>query len=831
MLKKTLLSGTSVAVLMMTAQPVLAADIDITTTGATAYTGSPAVSTVSFTADGTLNVASGASLNPGTGISVTGNNVGTVNFAGNSNIYYLVGGASNALKAVNINSGSVDLDSNGYHVGTTTIANGATLTVCKTNGDSLTNTSCQTVNGNVVNNGSIVGAFALGSGNSLTNNGSVTGNVLLGSGGMLNLAGTVTGNVSGQDSSAGVAIVGDSAMNGTIGTESVWIPVLFTGDHTLNMGSGKSIWGAVTAATDGQGTITYSGSTNIYVDMGQSGSGLKAVNLNGGTVNLDDINYYVGQTTVASGATLATHGDDFQDIHGNLTLNGTLDLTNTPVTNLKTGPNAAAGNFTTTSGSVIRTAISGDGNTSGAGNTSNITMLTTTGTATLGNGTTVTPVVNGITISNGARYILIDGTGTASVGTVNATNSALVSWSVLRGDDASLNQSAGDVYLVASKRDLTSVVTSTQAKGAATALTSIASSSDAGVQNLVNAISSLSTQSEVDQAVKQLAPSTSVAAATTSGSTAATTTNINVIGNRANDVRLAQSGGMTGVAAGDVPLGLGVWVQGLGFSGRQNERQGQDGYDAATGGLAFGGDFKAADALRIGAAFSYAHTNVNAKGDSSGSGADIDSYQGTLYANYTGSPWYVDTTLVYGRHKYDSSRAIGFTGFSGVAKGDYDGNQYTAQVAGGYPLVIANTLITPNASLAYSLLKQDAYTETGAPGANLSVDEQSNTSIRSGLGVKAAKSFSDGNTRLIPEARATWFHEFRANAPDQTARFSAGGSFFTTTGAKPAQDSAVLGVGLTIATADQVSVSANYDAELKDRYVGHNGMLQVRLDF
>ncbi|MCR6633092.1 MAG: autotransporter domain-containing protein [Magnetospirillum sp.] len=655
---------------------------------------------------------------------------------------------------------------------------------------------------------------------------------------------------------AGVAHAADIDITTTGATNYTGSPAAssadFAADGTLNV-AGTMNFATVTASGgDNIGTVNVnqnalfytnaqnSGTSIIAADWGSATNGLKAVNFNSGTTHLDSNDYYVGQTTVNSGATLvicsgdgcpgATLADPGQVISGNLKIDGgTLDLGRT-VAKMQAGPGSAAGDFVTTSGSVIKTTILGDGNTSGAGSY-NLGVLKATGAVTLADGTTVVPVVNGITISDGARYILIDGSDVSAttVGQVTAQNSALVTWKVLRGDDASLGQDGKDVYLVATKKEIATLVSTPEAKGAATALTSIASSNAPGVQNLIAAISSLSTQAEVDRAVKQLAPSASVAAATTSGSAAATTANINTVNARAAEVRTAQAGGATGVATGDSLRGLGLWIQGLGFSGSQDQRKGQDGFDASTGGLAVGGDVQVAAPLRIGAAFSYARTNVDAKDNSSGSGVDIDSYQGTLYANYTGSPWYVDAALVYGRHQYDSTRAIGFLGAE--AKGDYEGDQYTAQIAGGYPLAFGKTVVTPNASLAYSLLKQDAYEETGAPGANLSVEEQTNTSLRSGLGVKLAHTFQSGTNRIIPEGRATWFHEFRDDAPNQTARFSAGGSSFTTTGAKPAQDSAVLGVGLTVATADQVSVSANYDAELKDGYVGHNGTLQVRLDF
>lgn len=671
----------------------------------------------------------------------------------------------------------------------------------------------------------------------VTNSGTITGTVKLGSGDTANLGGgTITGDLTATASSARVNVTASSAMNGNIGTTSIHVPVAFAGDYTLTMGSGKSIYGNVSSGTNGQGTITFGGSASIYTDMGQSGAGLKALNINGGTVDLDNTNNYVGTTTIATGATLAlcsanscSSGGSF---HGDWVVNGgTLDLTRGgAVQTLAAGPNGSTGAFTTTSGSTIKTKVSDNGTTSGAGNTSNITTISASGVANLATGTAVyVNSTNALNVSNGARYILVSGTGAATVGTITTTgNSSLLSWSVLRGDDASLGQANSAVYLVASKRELSSMVTSSAAQGAATALTAISTAS--GMSTLVNAVSNLAS-SEMDKAVKQLAPSSSVGAATTVGSASATTANINTIGARADNIRTAQAGGKTGVSSGDELRGIGLWMQGLGSGGSQDRRQGQDGYDAFTGGLAFGGDVQVAEPVRVGAAFSYAHTSVSSTGDSTGSGADINSYQGTLYANYTGKPWYVDGTLVYGRHNYDSTRAISFTGFDAKAKGTHTGDQYTAQVAGGYPVIVANTLITPNASLAYSLLNQSAYAETGAGGANLAVSDQSNTSVRSGLGIKASKSFSNGTTRLVPEARLTWLHEFNDKAPDQAAKFAAGGSSFTTSGARAAQDSAVIGIGLNIAQANQISVTANYDAELKDRYVGHNGTLQARMEF
>lgn len=67
-------------------------------------------------------------------------------------------------------------------------------------------------------------------------------------------------------------------------------------------------------------------------------------------------------------------------------------------------------------------------------------------------------------------------------------------------------------------------------------------------------------------------------------------------------------------------------------------------------------------------------------------------------------------------------------------------------------------------------------------------------------------------------------------APVTTAVFVFGGTSFRSEGASPAAHSAALGLGLTYAIGPY-SISANYDAELKDRYVGQAGLLKARMEF
>lgn len=643
--------------------------------------------------------------------------------------------------------------------------------------------------------------------------------------------------------------------------------VLFTGDGTLNVSaptadpkpigpgsysgynqtlgyvaynSGKGI----TTGTDGTGTVNFQGgspyTTHLGIDVGASGAGLKEVNINGGTVEIDFNEYHVGTTTIGSTATLdqpTACGTDCNTIHGNLVNNGTLNLRSSDLT-INAGPNSSAGDVTTNSGSTVLTTITGDGNTSGAGSI-NLGRIVASGSVALSSGTTVTPdIASYSAISSGARYILASGGSTATVGNVTATNTGLYTWQVLRGDAASLGQSADDIYLIASKVSLGDLTGRSSLGGiaggnvasVASVMDGLANSDNAFAQTVNTQLGALATSSPsaLGAALKSMAPD--VTGGAVQATTSATTAVSNVISNRSDAVRLAMADGQTGVSTGDTLRSLGVWMQPFGFHAIQGVRKGVDGYDVSSGGLAAGIDTQLLDRLRAGFALSYGNTGVDGRSTTSDNSTDIDSYQATLYATYQGSPWYVDTQIGYGYNQYDSKRQAIVGTIDEVAKGDFDGRQLNARLGGGYPIPLGRVVVTPNASLSYIYLTQGAYDETNAPTLGLRVSSYNTHSLKSGVGSKVSTSFDAGSGKLMLEASAAWLHEFHDAAPATSARFAFGGTSFRSEGARQVADAAGLGVGLTY-TQGQYSLSLQYDSEIKDKYVGQTGLLKARMEF
>jgi len=293
-----------------------------------------------------------------------------------------------------------------------------------------------------------------------------------------------------------------------------------------------------------------------------------------------------------------------------------------------------------------------------------------------------------------------------------------------------------------------------------------------------------------------------------------------------NRVQLAMAGGETMNDAEPLLLALadgmetqeksnfGIWGRGYGVAGDRHGGDISSRYDYTILGFVLGMDSKISDNLLIGLGGGYSQTDIDF--ESLTDSGDVDSYQGTLYSSYAKGLWYIDGLLSYAFNDYDTSRGIDFGGINRTAKGDYNGNELSGYLEGGYTFFARNTNIQPLASLHVTHLYQESYTESGADSLNLAVDDQETTSIRSALGLRLAKEHKrESDTTLMYEARALWAHEFSDDDHMVSARFtgSTAGSFHVK-GDRPDRDSAILGLGINARMKNNLSLYAHYDADL-----------------
>jgi uncharacterized protein with beta-barrel porin domain len=286
----------------------------------------------------------------------------------------------------------------------------------------------------------------------------------------------------------------------------------------------------------------------------------------------------------------------------------------------------------------------------------------------------------------------------------------------------------------------------------------------------------------------------------------------------------------SGFAAGEGVLSKALWIKPFINFGDQAQRSGIAGYETDTYGTAFGADVKIGKS-NVGLSFSYAQTDIDGK-DAGRSQTDIDSFQTTMYADYTTKNWYLEGLIGYARNEINGTRTI--TANNGTADSDYGSNQYMFNIGGGMPIEVAqNHFITPNAAFQYTLVDNETYTETGAGLLNLRVDQDKVHIALGRFGARYHTSQAMESGTFTPEIRTALLYDFAGDEGQSTSVFNGGGAAFSVQGADIVQLGYTAGLGLSYSpTSDQgLTVSANYDWNQKTDFVGHSANFALRYEF
>lgn len=353
---------------------------------------------------------------------------------------------------------------------------------------------------------------------------------------------------------------------------------------------------------------------------------------------------------------------------------------------------------------------------------------------------------------------------------------------------------------------------------------------DAGLLNLFNASLAIGSTSEANKAGEQLSPGQTLNARTAVSAT--TFDMLNVVGARVSSVQLARAnGGQSGIAAGDDAVDSAVWGQVFNGWVNQGTTDQMSGYKANYSGLVIGADRNITDEVLLGGAVSYTSTNVKGQDNASGSNSYVNSWGLTAYASYKAQDWYTGLYATAVNQNYNTQRQIDFTGYTGIANGKFDGQQYALKGEFGYPLALTQaTTLTPLATLTYSYMRQDGYTETNGNGAALRVERSSSDAIKSGLGAKLETTQATPWGDVVPYVQVLWGHQYDNKATDVTASYAAAvnETSFVTKGSTPEKDSVDVNVGATLMQSDTTSISAYYDISAAQDYTNQSVSLRLR---
>lgn len=741
----------------------------------------------SFTGDGTIVLANGAdwtgTINNTSGADGAGNL--TLNTAGTNTVSGAVG-SSNTLNSITVNA-----------AGTT--AFGSTVNV-----DDIDFAAAGTLNfaGNVTTTNDINFANQAGTIN-FADNVNLTGSIdsTAGTNGTVNFAGTST--VSGTIGITSNAIAAINFNGGTgevvtlganvaatdvkiagVGTVqangNITAAVDFDADGILRLADGGDITGAIISSTLGEGSLILEGNADID-SFGTDGSELKVLTVQG-----------VGSTVGLAGA---------------------FEAANT--TNVDGAIINATGTFDADSGQVLNFDITG---ATAAG------QITAGGAATIDANTVLNiDVATGQAIANGQSYTLIDGTGGAGVADLAAINDS--SYLISFVQDTANDQ---DLVVTASVATKQSAATTVNNAAVGAVLDGVGTSANTQLFAIQKSISGVSTQKQVNDLLESTLPT--IDAGSYVASMNVTNQSMDVISTRLASIRDDRAG--TGMYAGNGMFGTKVWGQGFGNSITQDAREGIDGYEAGSIGLAVGID--TADKLEgmtIGLAGAYATTSIDSDNENK-TKTEIGSWQIAAYANYyLSKTMFLDVMAGYALNDIESNR-YNVGGISGLtANGDTVGSQYyvRAELGKGYEVDAWNdATLTPSMLVNYIHVNQDEYTEEGAGGASLFIqpDQLDVFELGANLELSWKKRLTSGG---IFQPSVHMGYRFDAMGDDVAAqsRFIGGGSAFKTEGANPAQNTFNIGLGATIYNTDNWAFTGGYDFEYKTGYSSHSGVMKA----
>ncbi|MGF6573256.1 outer membrane autotransporter protein [Paraburkholderia sp. GAS333] len=712
------------------------------------------------------------------------------------------------------------------------------------------NSTLEILGGAAVINGSISGGTGTstltiipGAGNSFTYHDSISNfaSVSIGAG-TVTLYGAST-YVGTTTLSGGTLVLGNSSAigSGQLDTAGSGSAVVYL--NGVALANTVSLGGDTTLEVNGTDTAAQNGA------IGQSGGSYGIDKTGTGTLVLNGANTYTGTTTVqagtlqlgssasstasltsdvdvASGATLSGYG----------TIDGDVDNQGTVSPGSGGGNLSITGNYTQSAAATLSVGVGSNAVATGNLSTdSGYGHLVVGGSATLAAGSSVALVNTGsYGFAAGQRFVVIDASASGTNYNESTLDYSALGYSGLLFGTAVEVDGRSDLVVSLAGQPASSLATTSNANASLAGLAKYTGIS-AQLLNLYNAATALSLGSSAaaTKAGVQLSP----AAQMSLGRAAAAPTldALNIVSGHADSLRLAQADSATGIATGDAPPAWGVWGQAFGGHAGQGEMDGVDGYSANYGGLLLGVDRSITDNWRAGGVFSYSNTAVNNTDNSAGDSTRVNAYGLIGYASYSGNPWYVNLAAGAVLQRYDSTRVVDFTGFSGEANGQFNGQQYVASAEFGYPLAVGSGItLTPLASLSYSYLHQGSYTESGGNGAALALDSAHTTSVRSNAGLKLEKGFSSRYGDIVPYLQAQWTHEYDHSRLVTGASFAAdptGGSAFTTVGATPIADFADIQLGVTLLRANNLSLTARYEVQAGSHFLSQTGSLKLRQMF
>ncbi|MGD8568263.1 MAG: autotransporter outer membrane beta-barrel domain-containing protein [Gammaproteobacteria bacterium] len=273
----------------------------------------------------------------------------------------------------------------------------------------------------------------------------------------------------------------------------------------------------------------------------------------------------------------------------------------------------------------------------------------------------------------------------------------------------------------------------------------------------------------------------------------------------------------------------GGYVRAFGQRGEQDATADNVGYDFTVHGFTVGMDNKFDNRYIGGASIGYASNDLNADGDSSS--GDIQSTMISVYGSYLFNKGYIDAVFSYGRNNYDTRRDVVIGPSTTRLTSSHNGDLLSLAVSGGMYYETGNWWTRPFASLQYTHLDEDGFTETGG-ATSLNVSSRTTGALLSQLGVSFLRDYKTQSGYLTPEFSIAWIHDYDIDDPTINASYvGAPDATFSIEGQKVEQNGIIAGAGFSYETRSGYITTLKVHSEYRDNYSANTIMGEFRYQF
>jgi len=279
--------------------------------------------------------------------------------------------------------------------------------------------------------------------------------------------------------------------------------------------------------------------------------------------------------------------------------------------------------------------------------------------------------------------------------------------------------------------------------------------------------------------------------------------------------------------------GTGQW---RGFISGGGQHLDYDDQDSAASGdgfgynLTLGGSYRLDDAWRIGAAAGFYRQKLEAGAEDSD--YKLNSYLGSLFAQFQQNRWWADAAVTGGYLDYDeANRKFALVDRTVEEKGDTKGSLLAFSGRLGYDIAQGGESwhLSPFVSADWARVKVDSYEENGGHSTSLAFDEQDRYSRRLGVGLQGKLDLS-AETQLFGEVAVE--REYADDTQNIGMNFtSLPANDFTLQGYTPQSHMERLTLGFSQKLTPELSLRGGYSAHHSSDDLQQGVNLALSLDF